>query len=194
MSDRILVLNAGSSSIKFALFPGDSRPTRQGLYCEGEGEGIGHRIHFFAEDSAGAALVDKHLLEGGTHEEALTALLRWLERTFLQYRLIAAGHRVVHGGSAYEAPVRIDGSVVRVLTDLVPLAPLHQPHHLAAIAALTKLHPTLPQVACFDTSFHHTQSAVATAFALPRKCPSSDNLRLIRHFAKRGSGSSGVRV
>lgn len=65
--------------------------------------------------------------------------------------------------------MRIDGSVVRVLTDLVPLAPLHQPHHLAAIAALTKLHPTLPQVACFDTSFHHTQSAVATAFALPRK-------------------------
>jgi acetate kinase len=176
MSDAILVLNAGSSSIKFALFPGDSRPTRQGLYCEGECEGIGHRIHFFARDRAGAVLIDEHLPEGATHEQALTALLRWLERAFPQHRLVAAGHRVVHGGSAYNAPVRIDASVVRMLTDLVPLAPLHQPHHLAAIAALTKLHPALPQVACFDTSFHHTQSAIATAFALPRRL-SEDGVR-----------------
>jgi len=169
MSDAILVLNAGSSSIKFALFPGDARPTRQGLYCEGECEGIGHRIRFSAKDGAGAALIDEHLSEGATHEEALTALLQWLERVFPQHRLIAAGHRVVHGGAAYKGPVRIDSSVVRVLTGLIPLAPLHQPHHLAAIAALTKLYPALPQIACFDTSFHYTQPAVAAAFALPRK-------------------------
>ena len=113
--------------------------------------------------------IDEHLAEGATHEDALTALLRWLERRFPDHRLIAAGHRVVHGGSAYNAPVRIDASVSSELTDLIPLAPLHQPHHLAAIAALSKLYPALPQIACFDTSFHHTQPAVATAFALPRR-------------------------
>ena len=83
--------------------------------------------------------------------------------------LIAAGHRVVHGGTLYKGPVRIDAAVIAELTRLVPLAPLHQPHHLAAIAALAKLHPTLPQVACFDTSFHRTQPEVAAAFALPRR-------------------------
>ena len=169
MSDAILVLNAGSSSIKFALFPGDVRPTRRDLFCEGECDGIGHRVHFFAKDGAGAALIDEHLPEGATHEDALAALLRWLERQFPQHQLIAAGHRVVHGGAVYKGPVRIDGLVIRELTRLIPLAPLHQPHHLAAIAAIMKLYPSLPQVACFDTSFHHTQPAVAAAFALPRK-------------------------
>lgn len=106
---------------------------------------------------------------GATHEDALAALLRWLEGTFQDLRLVAAGHRVVHGGSLYTAPVRIDASVIAELRRLIPLAPLHQPHHLAAIAALSKLHPTLPQIACFDTAFHHTQPQVATAFALPRQ-------------------------
>ncbi len=82
--------------------------------------------------------------------------------------MIAAGHRVVHGGPLYNRPVVIDESVIAELRRLIPLAPLHQPHHLAAIAALSKLHPTLPQFACFDTSFHHTQPEVAAAFALPR--------------------------
>jgi acetate kinase len=168
VSDAILVLNAGSSSIKFSLFPGDLRPMRLGLFCEGMCEGIGHRIHFTAKDGAGAVLVDEHLPEGATHEDALAALLGWLENRFPQHRLIAAGHRVVHGGDVYKAPVRIDAEVVAELGRLVPLAPLHQPHHLAAIAALSKLHPGLPQIACFDTSFHHTQPKVAAAFALPR--------------------------
>ena len=88
---------------------------------------------------------------------------------FRKYPLIAAGHRVVHGGSVYTGPVRIDESVIAELRRLIPLAPLHQPHHLAAIAALSKLHPTLPQIACFDTSFHHTQPEVASIFALPRR-------------------------
>jgi acetate kinase len=169
LSDTILVLNAGSSSIKFSLFPGEQRPTRQGLFCEGQCAGIGHRIHFTAQDGAGSSLIDEQLPEGATHEQALAVLLRWLEQRFPQHRLIAAGHRVVHGGAIYKEPVLIDPKVVAALTDLVPLAPLHQPHNLAAIAALSKLHPTLPQVACFDTSFHHTQPAVAAAFALPRR-------------------------
>jgi len=164
----ILVLNAGSSSIKFALFPGGDRPTRRDLHCEGACEGIGHRIHFSARDGSGAALIDEPMPEGASHEDALGILLGWIEKRFPGQRLIAAGHRVVHGGALYKGPVRIDAEVVRELARLIPLAPLHQPHHLAAIDAITKLHPTLVQVACFDTSFHHTQSATATAFALPR--------------------------
>jgi len=169
VSDAILVINAGSSSTKFSIFPGEKRLIRQDLVCEGECEGIGHRGHFTAKDGAGASLVDELLPEPTTHEAALAALLRWLANRFPDLRLVAAGHRVVHGGSVYTAPVRIDASVIAELTRLIPLAPLHEPHHLAAIAALSKLHPALPQIACFDTAFHHTESEVATAFALPRR-------------------------
>ena len=113
----------------------------KGLICEGECEGIGHRVHFTAKDRTGASLVDEYLAEGTTHEDALAALLRWLETRFQDHRLVAAGHRVVHGGSLYTAPVLIDASVIAEMRRLIPLAPLHQPHHLAAIAALSKLHP-----------------------------------------------------
>ena len=169
MSNTILVLNAGSSSIKFALFPAAGRPQRKDLICDGQCAGIGDRIHFTAADGAQAMLVNEHLPEGATHEDALGALLRWIGRRFTQHRLSAAGHRVVHGGSVYRGPVLIDAAVVAELTKLIPLAPLHQPHHLAAIAAVSKLYPDLPQIACFDTAFHHTQPDVAAAFALPRR-------------------------
>ena len=169
MSDTILVLNAGSSSIKFSVFPGQERPTRQGLICEGQCEGIGHRIRFTARDRSEVSLVDADLTDATTHEAALAALLDWIEGHFHDDRLVAAGHRVVHGGSLYAAPVVIDARVTAELRRLVPLAPLHQPHNLAAIGELSRLHPALPQVACFDTAFHHTQSGVATAFALPRR-------------------------
>jgi acetate kinase len=156
VSDAILVLNAGSSSIKFSVFPGHETPSRQGIICEGEYEGIGHRVHFTAKDLAGASLADEYLAEGASHEDALSALLRWLEVHYPDNQLVAAGHRVVHGGSLYTAPVLIDAAVIAELRRLIPLAPLHQPHNLAAIDALSKLHPTLPQIACFDTAFHHT--------------------------------------
>jgi acetate kinase len=169
VSDAILVINAGSSSIKFSVFPGHETPSRQGIICDGEYEGIGHRVHFTAKDPTGASLGDDYLAEGAGHEDALSALLRWLEVQYPDDQLVAAGHRVVHGGSLYTAPVLIDASVMAGLRGLIPLAPLHQPHNLAAIEALSKLHPKLPQIACFDTAFHHTQSDVATAFALPRR-------------------------
>jgi acetate kinase len=169
VSDAILVLNAGSSSVKFSLFEGHIRPSRENFLCDGVCDGIGHRVHFTAKDHTGASLVDRYLDEGTTHEDALAALLGWVESHFQNYRLIAAGHRVVHGGARYSAPVRIDASVLDEMRRLIPLAPLHEPHHLAAIAALTKLNPSLPQFACFDTSFHHTQPAVVEAFALPRQ-------------------------
>lgn len=168
MSGAVLVLNAGSSSIKFALFPADQRPTRKDLVCEGAYQGLGRRVRFTAKDGAGSTLINEQLPETTTHEEVVAALLRWLEARFPDRQLVAAGHRVVHGGSRYSGPVRIDAKVIEELTRLVPLAPLHQPHHLNAIAALAKLHPALPQVACFDTSFHRSQPELATRYALPR--------------------------
>jgi acetate kinase len=168
LSDAVLILNAGSSSIKFALFPADREPTRQGLVCEGVYEGLGHRVRFTAKDGAGNRLADAQLPETTTHEDVVAALLRWLAARFPDWGLVAAGHRVVHGGMHYAGPVRIDADVIAELTRLVPLAPLHQPHHLNAIAALAQLHPSLPQVACFDTSFHRAQPELATRYALPR--------------------------
>jgi acetate kinase len=172
MSDAILVLNAGSSSVKFSLFEGQVRPDPGGLVCDGEFDGIGHRVHFVARDNSERSLADRYLTEGATHEEALATLLNWVGSEFPDNRLIAAGHRVVHGGSRFTGPARIDSSVIDELQRLVPLAPLHQPHNLAAIAAILKLHPDLPQVACFDTAFHRTQPEVAAAFALPRSITS----------------------
>jgi acetate kinase len=168
MSDAILVLNAGSSSIKFSLFEGHVRPGAKGLICDGELEGIGHRVHFLAKDASGKSLVDQYLAEATTHEDALATLLNWVQHQFTNNRLIAAGHRVVHGGPALAAPVRINSSVIDELRRLIPLAPLHQSHNLAAITAIAKLYPGLAQVACFDTAFHHTQSETAAAYALPQ--------------------------
>jgi acetate kinase len=137
--------------------------------CSGQIEGIGHRVHFFAKDAAGNALTDRHLAAGTGHEAALRVLLRWLDEHFADHSLAAVGHRVVHGGRLYSAPVRIDAAVLAELRRLIPLAPLHQPHHVAAIEAIARSHPALPQIACFDTAFHHGQPAVAAAFALPRR-------------------------
>lgn len=169
MTDAILVINAGSSSFKFSLFPAEQRPTRQDLLCEGEFEGLRHRALFRVQDGSGTPLANEPLEEGATHEDGLAALLGWVEQHFPQHEVVAAGHRVVHGGATYREPVLIDRGVVVELNRLVPLAPLHQPHHLAAIAAIAKLHPGLPQVTCFDTSFHHSQPHTATIFALPRR-------------------------
>lgn len=168
MNDAILVLNSGSSSIKFSVFPGHLRPERTGILCNGEFEGIGDRLHFTAKKRIDAVLIDEYV-DGITHADALSELLRWIECHFHDHRLVAAGHRVVHGGLRYVSPVRIDAPVIEELRRLIPLAPFYQPHHLAAILALLKLYPLLPQFACFDTAFHHTQPEVAAAFALPRR-------------------------
>jgi len=168
MSDAILVINAGSSSLKFALYGAQQEPGRQALLCSGEFSGIGHQVCFEAADGTGKMAHGLLLPATATHEAALATLLPWLQERFPAHGLAAAGHRVVHGGPRFAAPVPIGDAVVAEIRRLIPLAPLHQPHHLLAIEALTRLHPALPQVACFDTAFHHGQSAVATTFALPR--------------------------
>lgn len=163
MSQQILVINAGSSSIKFAVYAAGAplRRTVQGMVS-----GIGGKAAFAAQDTGGAmtgtlpsAMPD--------HGSALAWLFDWLEAGPHARHLQAAGHRVVHGGEHHSAPVVIDDRNLNELAALAPLAPLHQLHNLAAIRALRALRPDLVQVACFDTAFHRTQPAVAQALALP---------------------------
>jgi acetate kinase len=164
----ILTINSGSSSVKFALFPAEGELSRRTALCEGQIDGIGGEVCFSATDTAGNQIAKEPLREATSHEDALSFLLRWLNCHFTDQRLLAAGHRVPHGGTLYAAPVLLNSAILADLERLVPLAPLHQPHALAAIKALAEIHPTLPQVACFDTAFHCTQPQVAKMFALPR--------------------------
>ncbi len=169
MADAILVLNAGSSSLKFSVFL-DGEPPQQLL--RGQLEGLLTQPHFVARDRAGTVLGEQQWSAGTelTHEGAIDFLFEWGRGGALGgHRLMAAGHRVVHGGLQFPRPVRIDPDVLNALDALVPLAPLHQPHNLSAIRAVAGRAPGLPQVACFDTSFHRTQPALAQMFALPRR-------------------------
>ncbi|MGE5504550.1 MAG: acetate/propionate family kinase [Actinomycetota bacterium] len=169
MRDGILVINAGSSSIKFSLYLSNGEEKPQ-LSSKGQVEGINVAPHFEARDPKGAVLADKRWEHGErlSHEILLEYLIRWVEDHLDGATLKAAGHRVVHGGLRYSRPVRIDDTVIAELESLVPLAPLHQPHNLAPIRALAAVHPDLMQVACFDTAFHRTNPRVAEIFALPR--------------------------
>ena len=169
MPDAILALNAGSSSIKFGLFE-LREGSRFSLMSKGEIEGIGGEPHFTATGVDGSKLEDKHWLgKDAEYDAMLGALLAWAEGHVKPDTLVAVGHRVVHGGRDFIAPVRLTAQIVQQLDALTPLAPLHQPHSLAPIRTLMALRPNLPQVACFDTAFHHTMPAVAARFALPRE-------------------------
>lgn len=164
----MLILNAGSSSLKFALsdVTNPSAPRRIARGCI---EGIGAAPHLFAVDGAGETIAERRWNAEGApdHEALLDELLRWVDAHMGDSTLVAVGHRVVHGGKAFTAPVRVTEEVLQALEDLTPLAPLHQPHNTAPIRAIMAIRPDLPQVACFDTAFHHTQSDVVTRFALP---------------------------
>jgi acetate kinase len=135
----------------------------------GEVEGIGTAPHLRASGPGGALLVERRWEDGArqTHETLLDGLLGWIEGHLGGESLIGVGHRVVHGGSRFTAPVLIDAEVLAALEALTPLAPLHQPHSLAPMRAILATRPQLKQGACFDTAFHHTMPAVATRFALP---------------------------
>ena len=169
MDDGILTLNAGSSSIKFALFAAAAVPARTPL-VSGQVEGIGARPRLKALDAAGKTLAGKDLAlaKDAPHFGALEFLVSWLQDNASR-RIAAVGHRVVHGGTRYAQPVRIDDAVVSALRAFFPLAPLHQPHNVAGIEALAAALPGIPQVACFDTAFHRTQPTLAQLFALPRR-------------------------
>jgi len=168
LRQAILTLNSGSSSIKFALFRTDQRDLAN--ITVGKIEAIGLAPRMKARDGKGQTLIERHWENGAalSHEVFLGELLDWLESQLEGSALIGVGHRVVHGGVDFYAPLQITDTLLGKLDALSPLAPLHQPHNLAAIRAITAMRPQLPQIACFDTAFHHDQPAVATRFGLPR--------------------------
>lgn len=168
MSDLILVLNAGSSSIKFALYEASDDPR---LRLKGQVEGIGVAAHFSARDADGKSLGEQRWTDGiqPDHELATEFLMHWLRAEVADGRLIGVGHRVVHGGTRFAAPARIDPEVAEYLSRLIPLAPLHQPHNLAPMRRIAQQLDAPAQVACFDTAFHRSQPEVEQALPLPRE-------------------------
>ena len=162
MTDAVLVVNAGSSSLKFALFDVASSDRIAG----GAIDAIGGSAQLVIEEDA-APSGHGEPVAAPDHASALAALDRWLTARWNGLRLRGVGHRVVHGGRAYAGPVLVDADVLARLETLVPLAPLHQPHNLAAIRAFAARQPGLPQVACFDTAFHQSQPEIAKRYALP---------------------------
>jgi acetate kinase len=164
MSGSIAVLNAGSSSIKFALYDGTER-----LMFKGQVEQIGVSPRLKVMNDEGEAIAERSWpVEGFDHRAATQVLVETVVE-LLGARPAAVGHRVVHGGTRYAAPILVDAEVLAALAELKPLAPLHQPHNLAPIAAIAEVAPELPQVACFDTAFHRSQPPLAQMFAIPRK-------------------------
>jgi len=168
MSDQaIVVLNAGSSSVKFSVFFRNGGTLE--LRLRGQIEALFSAPRFIAKDASGNKAGEKSWPEGTKlgHEGALAHLFEFLRGRADGVKLIGVGHRVVHGGMAYTQPVRVDAQVLTALARFVPLAPLHQPHNLAAIRAVIERAPDVPQVACFDTAFHRSNPEIAQMFALP---------------------------
>ena len=168
MDDFAVVINAGSSSLKFSVY---RRPDRDAwrLETRGQIEGIGTSPHFSAKNGEGQSIADQKITGSLTDGRAALAYVAdWLRERYGGARVRGIGHRVVHGGARYTGPTIVTPEVLDDLRTLIPLAPLHQPHNLAAIEAVWERLPGVPQVACFDTSFHRGQPAVAELVALPR--------------------------
>lgn len=168
MDDYALVLNAGSSSLKFCVF---RRPAAASwsIASRGQIEGIGTSPHLSVKDADGGKLADEKLSPSVSDgRKAIDTLASWLRSIYGGARILGIGHRVVHGGPRYANPVVVTPEILADLHRLTPLAPLHQPYNLAAIEAVFERLPDVPQVACFDTSFHRGQPAVAEIVPLPR--------------------------
>ncbi|HEY3813251.1 MAG TPA: acetate/propionate family kinase [Caulobacteraceae bacterium] len=164
----ILALNAGSSSVKFTLFAREGDAPR--AICRGEIEDVGGAGRLHVKDAAGATLTDVAAADPMRDPDgALSALLDWTDRHLGSSTLACVGHRIVHGGRDFTAPVRIDATVMSALEALCPLAPLHQPHNLAGVRAVERARPGLPQTASFDTAFHAGHAPTVARFALPRR-------------------------
>jgi acetate kinase len=168
MDDYALVLNAGSSSLKFCVYR-RLKVEGWGLEARGQIEGIGTSPRLSGKNAEGGKLADEKLppsvADGKT---AIAALAAWLRSRYGGSRVLGVGHRVVHGGARFAVPTIVTREVLRELKELVPLAPLHQPYNLAAIEAVYERLPDVPQVACFDTAFHRGHSEVAQLVPLPR--------------------------
>jgi acetate kinase len=167
--DAILVVNAGSSSVKFQIF-GVERDGALRRLIKGQLDGIGTHPRLFAQGSDKSSLIDRPYASDEIADvpAAIATVASWL-RESQSLNLLAVGHRVVHGGPKYDRPVVIDQAVVANLEQYVSLAPLHQPNNLAPIRTLMEARPELLQVTCFDTAFHHGHSAVADHYAIPAR-------------------------
>ena len=185
MHDAILVINAGSSSIKFSVYEdGPDGPDSLKAVLRGQVEGLPDAARFRALDAEGNVAADHAWPMDAQpgHEGALEYLLEFMDSQAAEQRIIAVGHRVVHGGLQWSQPVRVDPEILAGLEKYVPLAPLHQRQNLAPIKLIAARRPDLPQVACFDTAFHRHQPEVAQAFALPPEITS----RGVRRYSFHG--------
>ena len=166
-ADVVLVLNAGSSSLKFAMYASAGALAWQAV-ARGQIEGIGTTPRMSAKAADGSLLpvpaLASSVVDG---RAALAFLVEWLNEAFAGARIVGVGHRVVHGGPNHSSPVVVTPAILDELRKLEPLAPLHQPYNLGAIDAVAQRLPGVPQVACFDTSFHRGQPAVAELVPLP---------------------------
>lgn len=166
MSGNILTLNAGSSSLKFALFEDNAGQLLAGP--KGMIRDINAEPHFLATDIHGVAQ-ERRWPKAPGYPQLVEAVLAWAEELTGVENLIAVGHRTVHGGPDHDKPQVITSTLLADLERLVPLAPLHEPHNITPMRAIAESRPALPQVACFDTAFHHDMPAIATRFAIPRR-------------------------
>ena len=168
MDDYALVLNAGSSSLKFCVF---QRPGGKHWRLEARGqiEGIGTSPRLSVKDESGERLTDEKLEASISNRDAIDVLAVWLKSRYGGARVLGVGHRVVHGGPRFDRPTIVTREVLAELHELIPLAPLHQPYNLAAIDAVFERLPDVPQVACFDTSFHRGHSKVAELVPIPKQ-------------------------
>jgi acetate kinase len=168
MDDYALVLNAGSSSLKFCVFRQSGNKDWQ-VAARGQIEGIGTSPRLSAKDAQGEVLAN-NTLDAAVKDghAAIDVLASWLRSKWGGARVVGVGHRVVHGGVRYAQPVRLTKQILAELHELVPLAPLHQPYNLAAIEAVFQRMPDVPQIACFDTGFHAGHSQVAELVPLPQ--------------------------
>jgi acetate kinase len=166
--DAILVVNAGSSSVKFQVFAVKAAATLERL-VKGEFDGIGSRPRLRAQGSGSSPLIDQTYTPQAVPDvgAALRTAGAWLKDT-QNFDLLAVGHRVVHGGPEYDRPIQVDAKVVENLARYIPLAPLHQPNNLAPIRTLLDRFPSMPQIACFDTAFHRGHGPMADHFAIPQ--------------------------
>jgi acetate kinase len=163
----VLAINAGSSSIKFAAFAVDANGPDYLLF-RGLIDDKSEVPSLSVKDDHGRLLEKRSFAYGASQHDLVASMLDWIEAHLEANTLLGVGHRVVHGGRAFVEPVRIDENVVDALVKLTPLAPLHQSRSLEPIQALLKLRPSLPQVACFDTAFHHGLAPVVSRYGLPR--------------------------
>jgi acetate kinase len=170
MDSLILALNAGSSSLKFGLFEAGTLNRR----AAGGFENVHGTPRLTVKDENATLLVDRSMSQEKPPVETLLGeLLKYIDPWLSRKPLMAVGHRIVHGGGRFVAPVGISESVLRELDALVPIAPLHQPACLEPVRALRRSHPTLLQVGCFDTAFHHALAPPASRYALPRELEAS---------------------